>query len=517
MMHIEHGLSQQQTQRQQLSPQMQQGLQILHATSVELVEQVYEELDTNEALEIVEPDPREGQDAALSDGQPDTNGSDSTDLFEEPEFDLDSFSDRWDQQRQDAGPTQDGPTDGASDVNQASAPSVDLDDDRDWRAREGRDLSRNPDADERRDYYQDSITQHEESLVSHLLTQLRWLAPDEQTTRIGERIIGEIDRHGRFTGSVAEIAQEFGVDESEVERALKLIQQFEPIGVGARDLAECYLIQIAVEHPEEEELRTLVGEHFDDLAHRQIPKIARAMRTTPERVLELLDLLRRLDPYPGHEYSSESARPIAPDVIVEWSDDLGDYDVYLANDNIPELRVSPTCRRIVKSKNRPAEERKYYREKVESAKWLIRSIRQRRSTIERVARAIVEVQREFLEKGKEHLKPLTLQEIADKVEVHEATVSRTTRGKYMQTPQGLFEMKYFFSPGLSTDDGGAQSSKSVQAMIKKLIDEEDKRRPLSDQAIANRLKEQGIKVARRTVTKYREGLGISPTNIRRQY
>ncbi len=516
MMHIEQGLSQQQTQRLQFSPQMQQGLQILHATSVELVEQVYEELDTNEALEIAEPDPREGQDAALSDSQPDPNGSDSTDLFEEPEFDLDSFSDRWDQQRQD-GPTQDGPTDGASDADQASAPSSDLYDDRDWRAREGRDLSRNPDADERRDYYQDSITQHEESLVSHLLTQLRWLAPDEQTTRIGERIIGEIDRHGRFTGSVAEIAQELSVDKAEVERALKLIQQFEPIGVGARDLAECYLIQIAVEHPEEEELRTLVAEHFDDLVHRRIPKIARAMGISPERVLELVDMLRRLDAYPGEEYSGESARPITPDVIVEWNDDLGDYDVYLANDNIPELRVSPTCSRLAQSPDRPAEERKYYREKIESAKWLICSIRKRRTTIEGVARAIVEVQREFLEKGKEHLKPLTLQEIADKIGVHEATVSRATRGKYMQTPQGLFEMKYFFSPGLSTDDGGAQSSKSVQAMIKKLIDEEDKRRPLSDQAIANRLKEQGIKVARRTVTKYREGLGISPTNIRRQY
>lgn len=517
MMHIEHGLSQQQTQRQIMSPQMQQGLQILHATSVELIEQVYEELDTNEALEIVEPDPREGQDAALSDGQPDTNESDSNDLFEEPEFDLDSFSDRWDQQRQDAGPTQDGPTDGASDADQASAASADLYDERDWRAREGRDLSRNPDADERRDYYQDSITQHEESLVSHLLTQLRWLAPDEQTTRIGERIIGEIDRHGRFTGSVAEIAQELSVDKADVERALKLIQRFEPVGVGARDLVECYLIQIAVEYPEQEELRTFVANHLQSFTGPRVPRIARAMGVAPERVLELRDMLRRLDPYPGHEYSSESAPPVTPDVIVEWNDDLGDYDVYLANDNIPELRVSPTCRRIVKSKNRPAEERKYYREKVESAKWLIRSIQQRRSTIERVARAIVEVQREFLEKGKERLKPLTLQEIADKVEVHEATVSRTTRGKYMQTPQGLFEMKYFFSPGLSTDDGGAQSAKSVQAMVKKLIDDEDKRRPLSDQAIANRLKEQGIKVARRTVTKYREGLGISPTNIRRQY
>lgn len=517
MMHIEHGLSQQQTQRQIMSPQMQQGLQILHATSVELVEQVREELDTNPALEIVAPDPREGHDAASDDSEPDPNESDTTELFEEPEFDLDSFNDRWEQQRQDAGPAQDGLTDGAPDVDQLSAAAGDLYDERDWRAREGRDLSRNPDADERRDYYQDSITQHEESLVSHLLTQLRWLAPDEETTRIGERIIGEIDGRGRFTGSVAEIAQELSVDEADVERALKLIQQFEPVGVGARDLVECYLIQIAVEHPEEEELRTLVAEHFDDLARRRIPKIARAMGIAPERVLELCDMLRRLDPYPGHEYSSESAPPVTPDVIVEWNDDLGDYDVYLANDNIPELRVSPICRRLARSADRPAEERKYYRERVESAKRLIHNIRQRRSTIERVARAIVEVQREFLDKGKEYLKPLTLQEIADKVEVHEATVSRTTHGKYMQTPQGLYEMKYFFSPGLSTDDGGAQSARSVQAMVKKLIDEEDKRRPLSDQAIANRLKEQGIKVARRTVTKYREGLGISPTNIRRQY
>jgi RNA polymerase sigma-54 factor len=191
--------------------------------------------------------------------------------------------------------------------------------------------------------------------------------------------------------------------------------------------------------------------------------------------------------------------------------------VYLSDESVPELRINGDYRKMMQNGRVTKDEKQYLRDKVESARWLIRNIQQRQQTILRIASAIVEVQEEFFEKGIEFIKPLTLQEIADKVGVHEATVSRTTRGKYIQTPQGLFEMKYFFSPGLRRDVGDPQSSKSVQSLIKKIIEEEDKGKPLSDQKIADMLKKQGINIARRTVTKYREGMGILSTTMRRTY
>jgi len=245
------------------------------------------------------------------------------------------------------------------------------------------------------------------------------------------------------------------------------------------------------------------------------PAIAKAMGIKPERVEELKHMLAKLYPWPGLEYSSDPPQYVMPDVTVEKTDN--GYEVYLSNESSPELRISHQYRAWMRKEKMSKDEKKYLRDKIESAKWLIRNIEQRQNTILRIARAIVDVQQDFLEKGVEAIKPLTLQEIADAVGVHEATVSRATRGKYMQTPQGLFEMKYFFSPGLKRDTGDAQSSKSVQSLIKKMIDEEDKTRPLSDQKIANVLKKQGINIARRTVTKYRENMDILPTTMRRIY
>ena len=380
--------------------------------------------------------------------------------------------------------------------------------------REGRDLSYNPDAAQRRRYYEDSITK-EESFTSRLLTQLRMAAPNERDYALGERIIGDIDGRAYFTGSLEEIAQEQGVPVEVVAGILQLIQRFEPTGVGARDVVECLLLQIEVEYPDEEELKTLVAEHLEALERRQIPKIAKAMDITPERVEELKDVLAKLNPWPGHEYTSDPPQYVSADVIVEKIDD--EYVVYLSDELVPHLRINQQYRQMTRDGKMARDDKRYLREKVESARWLIRNIEQRRQTILRIAKAIVDVQEAFLDKGIEHIQPLTLQEIADKVGVHEATVSRTTRGKYMQTPQGLFELKFFFSPGLQRDSGDAQSSKSVQSVIKKIIDEEDKVKPLSDQKIADKLKASGLKIARRTVTKYREGMGILPTTLRKAY
>lgn len=476
MMNMEHRLAQTQSQRLMLTQKMQQAIQILQLSMLELDQYVQQELEANPVLEQREKEPEPEKDRPAE-----TPTAENEKQQDDVAFDLDQFSEKW------------------SDYGKM-----------------GRDLSRNPDADERRDYYENSITR-EESLTAHLLTQLRLATTNERELEVGEMIIGEIDARGYFTGSLEVIAEAVGVPVQRANRVLYMIQRFEPTGVGARDLVECLLLQINVEYPEEEQLKTLVSEHLEDLKRRQIPKIAKAMKVTPERVEDLVSMIKKLSLRPGNEYSSEPTQYVTPDVIVEMNEEKGDYDVYLTNDYVPELRISGRYQRLAKKKDLTKDEKQFLRDKLESARWLIRNIEQRQQTILRIAKAIVSVQRDFFDKGIEHIKPLTLQEIADEVGVHEATVSRTTRGKYMQTPQGLFEMKYFFSPGLKKDDGEEQSSKSVQSLIKKIIEEEDKRKPLSDQKIANQLKDEGIQIARRTVTKYREGMGILPTTMRRQY
>ena len=473
MMEMSHRLVQTQTQRLMLTQKMQQAIQILQLSGLELEQYVQQELETNPVLETVQQEP--GSEPAEKQEQTDNQKADEID---DVGFDLDDYASRWD------------------------------------RPRTGPDLSRNRDNDARRQYYEDSITK-EESFTSRLLTQLHLASKDESVIAIGERIIGDIDDKGYFTGDIEEIAREVQVAPENVERVLYLIQRFEPTGVGARDVVECLLLQINVEFPDSNELRVLVEEHLEALERRQIPAIAKAMKTTPEHIEELRDLLATLDPWPGYEYSIPPPQYVTPDVIVEKFE--GQYEVYLCDASAPTLRVNDEYRQMMRADNMAQEGKRYLREKVDSAKWLIRNIEQRQQTILRIAKAIVRVQEAFLDKGVEHIKPLTLQEIADEVGVHEATVSRTTRGKYMQTPQGLFEMKYFFSPGLRKDSGDAQASKSVQSMIQKIVDEEDKAKPLSDQKIANILKERGINIARRTVAKYREILGILPTTLRRSY
>lgn len=475
MLHMEHRLAQTQTQRLMLTQKMQQALQILQLSGLELDQYIQQELEKNPVLEIILKEPEPSQPAAPAEPQV----SDATNVLESEPFDLDAYASQYGDRRS-----------------------------------EGQDLGRNSETQARRDYYENSITQVE-SFSSYLMTQLRMATDTPHTFAIGERIIGDIDRRGYFTGTLEEVAQELNASLEEAEQALRLIQRFEPTGVGARDVVECLLLQIAVEYPHEPELRVLVEKHLDELERRQVPKIAKAMGIGHERVEELKELLTKLNPWPGNEYASGPPQYVTPDVIVDKVDD--EYVVYLSDDTLPELRINGDYRRMLRSGKMGADERKYIRDKLESAKWLIRNVQQRQQTILRITRAIVEVQREFLDKGIEHIKPLTLQEIADKVGVHEATVSRTTRGKYAQTPQGLFELKFFFSPGLRRESGGEQSSKSVQSMIKKIIAEEEKTKPFSDQKIALMLQSQGLDIARRTVAKYREGLGILSTSLRKAY
>lgn len=473
MMHMEHRLVQTQRQQLVLTQKMQQALHILQLNGVELEQYIQQELETNPFLE--QPVKKEEQELPA----PSDNHSAIDDPDAQP-FDLDNYSDTWD-----------------------------------LRFREGQDLSYNSDLHARRKFYEDSITQ-ERSLRAHLLSQLSLSTENVDEYRIGERIIiGDIDDRGYFTGDEAEIAEELNLPQAAVERMLHRIQRFEPTGVGAHDVVECLLLQIEAEYPDNDQLVELVSEHLDDLMHRQIPKIAKAMKITPEEVEALKRELGKLNPWPGHEFASEPPQYIAAEVFVEKVD--GEYVVRLADERLADLNINTAYHETIKKSGLDKQGKDYVRSKLEAAKWLQRNIAQRQQTILKVAQAIVNYQKAFLEKGIEHIRPLTLQVIADEIGVHESTVARTTRGKYMQTPQGLFELKYFFSSGVSSDTGDAQASKAVQARIQKIIDAEDPYKPLSDQKIADLLKKEGTNIARRTVTKYREALHIPATTKRKQF
>lgn len=452
-----------------LTQRMQQALQILQLSTLELEQHIQQELETNPFLDQVQQKPE------VPDKPESTSSSDDNASFEEA-FDLDSYA---------------------------------------RHLKEGRDLSRNTDLYDRQDYYQNNITQ-EESLRAHLLTQLRIMTKNEKDYAIGERIIiGDIDERGYFTGDLDEIAEEMQAQPDDVRRVLWMIQRMEPTGVGAADVVECLLLQIDAEYPHDDKLRSLVADHLEALKRRQVPQIARAMRINPEEVEELRKKLATLNPWPGHGYNAGPPQYVSPEVVVEKVDD--EFVVRLASEHQPELRINETYKKELAAQVLPRDAKEYVKGKLEAAKWLTRNITQRQQTILRVSQAIVDYQRDFLERGVEFIRPLTLQMIADTIGVHESTVARTTRGKYIQTPQGLFELKYFFSVGLRNDTGEDQSNKSVKSLIQKMIDEEDKRKPLSDQKIADLLEEKGLHIARRTVTKYREALDIPTTTLRREF
>ncbi len=352
-------------------------------------------------------------------------------------------------------------------------------------------------------------------LADHLSAQLRLAVSDERQLEVGEYIIGSIDDRGFLASTVDEIAAEMPATPDEVLAMLAVIQTFEPAGVGARDLPECLLLQLAARDESGTLQARIIRERFHDLSERRYPDIARAFKVDVTEVQAAADAIARLNPRPGAEYSTEAPKYVTPDLVV---DRVGDKFVVQVNDrNLPRLRINATYESVLRTADKDSQTRKYVNERLNSAKWLIDTIEHRRRTIVRVMECIVDIQQEFFEKGIAALRPLTLQQVAQEVEVHESTVSRVTKGKYAQTPRGVFELKFFFSGGITTDDGEDISSKAVKQEVARLVAEEDPASPLSDQQIAERLKEQGMEIARRTVAKYRDQLRILPARSRRRY
>ncbi|NLP23191.1 MAG: RNA polymerase factor sigma-54 [Syntrophomonadaceae bacterium] len=356
------------------------------------------------------------------------------------------------------------------------------------------------------------------SLVEHLEFQLRMLSRDDQDLPIGEYLIGSIDDNGYLTVELAEVAARLEVPEARVEKVLKMIHSFHPHGVGARDLSECLMIQLCHYGKNDPIITEIVQNYLEDIGRGRLNRIAQALNISVQEVQEICDLIRTLDPKPGLQYSnSEQVKYIKPDIFVEKID--GEYVVIVNDFQFPRLTINRTYEKILRQPEAFSQEaRQYLEEKIGSAMWLIKSIEQRRMTLYKVARCIVDIQKDFLDNGIAFLKPLTLREVADIVEVHESTVSRATTNKYMETPQGLYELKYFFSTGVQCRRGGERiSARSIKKQIEEMVAQEDPTQPLSDEQIAQNLQEQGISISRRTIAKYRNELGIASTIIRRRY
>jgi len=366
---------------------------------------------------------------------------------------------------------------------------------------------------EERDFTEYTATRR--SLYDQLMWQLRVSALENKEREIGEFLIGNIDDNGYLKTTIAETAEATHASAEEVERVLRIIQTFEPTGVGARDLAECLLIQLESRGLKDPLYREILTKHFQHLGQQKFREIAHDLSVDEDRVIAAFREIRRCEPKPGRSITKDTPRYIEPDVIVKKVDDRFLY--FLNEGELRHLRVNSYYRHLLESSNGVSDkERQYYLNKYRSAVWLIRNIERRKGTILRVTEAIIEFQKDFLEKGHEYLRPLTLRQIADTVGMHESTIARVTSNKYVETPRGVFLLKYFFSSSLDRDDGSTASSRSIKEIIRKMVADENPSAPLSDAAIANILKQRGFAIARRTVAKYRDSLKILPANLRRK-
>lgn len=360
-------------------------------------------------------------------------------------------------------------------------------------------------------YVKDSIT-----LKEHLQFQLHISVVKPKYKKIGEYIIECIDNNGYLTVDIEEIAQILNEKLSDVENILYLIQSFDPSGVGARNLRECLSIQLKQMNYWDERMKKIIYNHLEDLANNRFQRISKKLGISCKEIQDIKDFIKTLEPKPGRIFATDQdVRYIIPDAYIKK---IGDEYLVIINDSAnPRLRINHFYKTLLKQEDKSSLTSKYLKEKLESAMWLIKSIEQRRSTLYNVVSSILEVQKDFFEQGVTALKPLTLKEIAEKLEIHESTVSRATNGKYVQTPKGLFELKYFFNSGIESKSGDMMASQGIKNMIKEIIEREDSSKPISDQKIADILKDKGIKISRRTVAKYRDEMGIASSSKRKRY
>jgi len=352
------------------------------------------------------------------------------------------------------------------------------------------------------------------SLADHLTWQMDMTFPPEPSNTIARQIIGNLDDNGYLKTPLEEVAQSVNASLEDTEKALHVVQHLDPIGVGARDLKECLLIQVHHYGFAGTPVETMVQEHLELLRNHNYQELAKRLKSTLPEVQKWVDSIKHFDPLPGQKYSSSEPQYVTPDVFVIKMD--GDYKVILDDDGIPRLRINPLYRRMIEEKDSNSQETiDYVKDKIKSALWLIKSIDQRQKTIYKVAESIVRHQRAFLDHGIEMMKPLVLKTVAEDIGMHESTVSRAVTNKYMHTPQGVYEMKFFFHSALSNVRGVDISSLTIKEKLRKIVDSEDPLRPLSDSEITAIFQREGLKISRRTVAKYREDMRIPPSHQRR--
>jgi RNA polymerase sigma-54 factor len=496
-----------------MTPQLQQAIKLLQLSRLELVETINQELmenplldETDEAmaeseLPGVEAEVEGLDDRSISQESVDVPGEGSATDFEERE--------------QDFAPS-----------GEAEAPASEFEEiqvgdqvkeDFDWEnylgeyssAPAGEDSSIHEDRDTPSF---ESVLTRSPSLKEHLIWQLRMAAFNDAQMRVGLLIIGNLNPDGYLNYGLADLAAQAETTPEAVEEVLKVVQQFDPLGVAARDLRECLLIQATELYPGYDLVHDLIENHLEDLEKRNYQVITRKLGVSLDEIAEALQVIRRLEPKPGRSVSEEEPQYITPDIYVYKMDDQ--YVIVLNEDGLPKLRVNTFYKDSLAGGASEAKE--YVQNKLRSAVWLIRSIHQRQRTIYKVTEAIVKFQRDFFDKGIAFLKPLVLRDVAEEVGMHESTISRVTTNKYVHTPQGVFELKFFFNSGINRVEGGSVASESVKERIRAIVAAEDPAKPLSDQFIGDLLQKENIDIARRTVAKYREMLGILPSSRRRQ-
>ena len=472
-MKLGYDLTIEQTQKLTMTPELIQAIQILQFNTQELDEFVQDELMQNPVLEFDKTFDEKNRDEVSKSEEMDVKACEQADIdlrekVKEAEYDDISYK-QWEYSR---------------------------------------------DKDE--DYSFEQFVSKEETLEDSLLLQLTFSSLKGEDLKIGRFLVEAIDDNGYLTVTTEEVAKVFQVEVEKVEEVLDIIQTFEPSGVGARDLKECLIIQLAARGLLEDTVEYIILHHLEDLGENKLNKVAKALGLPIGQVQMVCDLIRSLEPKPGRSFASGSnVKYITPEVTVEKID--GEYQVITNEYSAPRLMVSPYYTNLARSALDDMELNKYLNEKYNAAIWLIKSIEQRKQTIFNVVDAVIKHQKDFLDHGTKYLKTLTLKQVADDLGIHESTVSRAINGKYMQTPRGVFEIKYFFSSGVTGSDGEGVSSNSIKSMIKDIIDGEDPKNPYSDQDMVKLLSDRGIEISRRTVAKYREGLNILSSSKRRRY
>jgi RNA polymerase sigma-54 factor len=462
------GLSTRLSQRLILTPSLQQAIKLLPLTTLELAEVLEQEVMENPLLEEVPQEQPSAEEIAQEEAK-----TEREDILKE--IDVEKFFE-------------------------------DYLDDGDHRRTRSAEIPELPPI-------ENTLTEQPD-LYDHLMWQLHMSVSDEFTLEIGDAIIQNLDADGLLRASVEEIANLGPYPVEEVQKALTLIQGLDPSGVAARDLCECLRLQLRNLGLEGSPTDVMVREHMKQLQSHQYPEIGRQMGLSPDEVSHHLEIIKRLDPKPGLKYSPDKSTYIIPDVFVVKEGD--DYKIILNDDGLPKLRISPTYKRMLDVKDVGSEEtRNYVKEKLRSALWLLKSVDQRQRTIYKVSESIIRHQRGFLDSGITHLRPLVLRDVATDIGMHESTVSRVVANKYMHTPRGVYELRFFFHSGITSNMGEAISSVTIKDKIRKMIEAEDPFRPLSDSRIAELLGSDGLPLARRTVAKYREELRIPPSNLRK--